>query len=143
MHFFFQFTCNNDLNICLQIVKLNEKTEKFLKICREREFLLNHQSNEQIGPTNERLKRFLDEWKSIEYPQLNSFSGGNDSTDVTVLKTNNQNYLIPPKCRFFNSNIKHLDEHVEPSNIFDLITLDPPWWNKYVRRSRKFQRDNG
>lgn len=127
------------LNICLQIEKLKEKTEKFLQICREKEHLLNHQSIEQISPTNERLKRFLNEWQSIEYPQLSSFSGGNDSTEVSVYKTNEQNYLIPPKCQFFNIDIKHANI----SNTFDLMTLDPPWWNKYVRRSRKIQRENG
>lgn len=131
------------MNIYLQITRLKEKSKSFLKICCEKEFLLNQQANEQISTTNERLQLFLSEWKSIEYPQLNAFNGGNDSTEVIVHKINSQNHLIPPKCRFFNINIKQLEQVEYFSNTFDLITLDPPWWNKFIRRSRTVQRENG
>lgn len=114
-----------------------------MKLCREREFLLSYNSNEPVNRTNERLKQFLNEWKSIDYLQ-SSFCGGNDSTDVVVFKANNQNqFLIPPKCRFFNKNIKQLEEHADLSKAFDLIVMDPPWWNKYVRRTRKIRQGNG
>lgn len=115
-----------------------------MKICHEKEFLLCHDANDGIGPSNERLKRFLDEWQTVEYSQLHSFNGGNDSTEVISSKINHQSYLVPPKCEFFNTNIKQFGDHEHfEAKIFDLITLDPPWWNKYVRRSRNIQRTNG
>lgn len=131
------------MNICLQIQRLKDRTETFLRMCREKRCLLTNESNEQTGRTNERLKRLLNEWKSIEYPQLNAFNGGNDSSAVIVHKINNQNHLIPPKCRFFNINVNQLEKKEYFANTFDLITLDPPWWNKFVRRSRSVQRENG
>lgn len=98
---------------------------------------------DQSELTNERLKRFLDEWRSIEHPlSLHSFSGGNHSIHPIIVKQNDMSYLIPGDCRFFKSNIKEL-QNLDLANSYDLIILDPPWWNKYVRRSRKFNRDNG
>lgn len=124
-------------------MRLKEKTDTFLKLCREKQFLLNDGSSEQISRTNEQLKRFLSEWKAVEYPQLNAFNGGNDSSALIVHKINSQNHLIPPKCRFFNINVNQLEKKEYFSNTFDLITLDPPWWNKFVRRSRSVKRENG
>lgn len=111
-------------------------------MCREKRFLLNDESSE-TSCTNERLRRFLSEWKSVEYPQLNAFNGGNDSSAAIVHEINSQTHLIPPKCRFFNINVNQLEKKEYFTSTFDLLTLDPPWWNKFVRRSRSVQRENG
>lgn len=127
-----------------QIVKLKKKTAAFMSVCREKDFLLHHNANEGSEPTNEHLKRFLDEWQAMEHPSPNIFSGANDSNEVILSKANTHNHLIPPKCNFFNTNIKQFNHHKKfDAKSFDLITLDPPWWNKYVRRSRNIQRTNG
>lgn len=114
-----------------------------MKLCREKEHLLGDHSINEISPTNERLKQFLNEWQTIEYPQFKAFSGGNDSTEVILFKANSPTYLIPPKCKFFHTDIKRFSEDDNTAKPFDLIILDPPWWNKYVRRSRNIQRTNG
>lgn len=115
----------------------------FLEICREKEFVQRHNSNEQIRPANDHLKQFLTEWQTIEYPPFHAFSGGNDSTEVILLKTNGRNHLIPPKCKYFNTDIEEFYANNNLAKAFDLIILDPPWWNKAVRRSRHVQRKNG
>ncbi|XP_045467327.1 N(6)-adenine-specific methyltransferase METTL4 [Harmonia axyridis] len=45
-------------------------------------------------------------------------------------------YIFPQNCEFFCRNTKDLSKYI-PAKKFDLILLDPPWWNKYIRRKRK------
>lgn len=101
-------------------------------------------TSEQIKPTNERLKLFLDEWQSIEPSSTDSgpFSGGNNATKAIVFEQNGTSHLIPANCNFFNANVTNI-QHIDLASAYDLVVMDPPWWNKYVRRSRKRRRDNG
>ncbi|XP_058175598.1 N(6)-adenine-specific methyltransferase METTL4 [Anopheles ziemanni] len=45
-----------------------------------------------------------------------------------------ETYLIPPGVKFINSSIDRFAEYIMEDEKFDLILLDPPWWNKYIRR---------
>lgn len=92
--------------------------------------------------TNERLKLFLDQWQSIECMYDETFKGGNESKDPFIIELNGTSHLIPPKCTFSNANIQTI-ERIDAADGYDLIVMDPPWWNKYVRRSRKFKSENG
>lgn len=126
----------------LQIERLKKRTKQFIEMCHEKHLMASFPID-RSKPTNDRLKRFLDEWRSIEHPtSQNSFHGGNNAINPVIVKQNDTSYFIPGDCRFFKTNIKELQD-VDLANSYDLIILDPPWWNKYVRRSRKFSRDIG
>lgn len=122
---------------------MKRKTEEFLNHCREENYLLSME-NEQTKLTNERMKLFLDEWQSVEQQRSNTniFSGGNDATKSVVYELDAVSHIIPPNCRFFNINALSV-EPAKLADAYDLIVMDPPWWNKYIRRSRKFNRENG
>ncbi|CAH1176496.1 unnamed protein product [Phaedon cochleariae] len=49
-------------------------------------------------------------------------------------------YLFPENSTFYAKDVRHIHEHLQ-SNYFDFILLDPPWWNKYIRRKRKKSND--
>lgn len=56
--------------------------------------------------------------------------------DVTSLRRiNSSSFLFPENCRFYNKDITEIKDLVKEE--FDFIVLDPPWWNKYIRRKRK------
>ncbi|CAB0008173.1 unnamed protein product [Nesidiocoris tenuis] len=64
-----------------------------------------------------------------------NFSGGNSSTSPIVVKTFGQDYVIPPLCSFVCCDIGNINAELS-GKTFDFILLDPPWWNKFIRRKK-------
>lgn len=64
------------------------------------------------------------------------FSGGNNTDQAVVKRLGSQPFIFPPFCKFFCRDVKEITESVESLGQFDLILLDPPWWNKYIRRKK-------
>ncbi|EDW25144.1 GL23007 [Drosophila persimilis] len=77
-------------------------------------------------------------------PQLH---GANQSGQVQRFPSGdeaNTIYLIPDRARFYNHNVDHLPAllpQLLPS--YDLIVVDPPWRNKYIRRLKRFKQELG
>lgn len=92
--------------------------------------------------TNDRVKQFLDEWQTVECSYESNFNGGNNSTNPVIYDYNGVSHIIPANCTFFNMDIQSVPLAYF-DNQYDMVVMDPPWWNKYVRRSRKFNKDNG
>lgn len=64
-------------------------------------------------------------------------NGHNENDFPIKLTIENAKYLFPPKCRFMSKNVKELQEWQEKTKeVFDFIVMDPPWWNKYIRRKK-------
>ncbi|CAG9769346.1 unnamed protein product [Ceutorhynchus assimilis] len=54
-----------------------------------------------------------------------------------VIKTlQHSKFIIPENCKFLSKNVNEIDKYLSKEQ-FDLILLDPPWWNKYIRRKKK------
>ncbi|XP_060524520.1 N(6)-adenine-specific methyltransferase METTL4 isoform X2 [Cylas formicarius] len=49
---------------------------------------------------------------------------------------NNSRFFFPRNSIFFVKNVESISLYLE-GKTFDLILLDPPWYNKYIRRKRK------
>ncbi|GLH06217.1 Uncharacterized protein GBIM_11711 [Gryllus bimaculatus] len=65
------------------------------------------------------------------------FQGCNNLSHPVIEKVNNERYVFPSMCRFFCQDVIKLKEILVPLNVkYDLIVLDPPWWNKYIRRKK-------
>lgn len=64
------------------------------------------------------------------------FSGGNSNILPIAAKCNSETYIFPPGCRFYCGNVKTLASSLSKDLKFDFILLDPPWWNKYIRRKK-------
>ncbi|XP_044313133.1 N(6)-adenine-specific methyltransferase METTL4 [Drosophila rhopaloa] len=53
-------------------------------------------------------------------------------------------YLIPNRCKFFNHNVDNLTALLHQLlPAYDLIVLDPPWRNKYIRRLKRAKQELG
>ncbi|XP_067633770.1 N(6)-adenine-specific methyltransferase METTL4 [Eurosta solidaginis] len=88
--------------------------------------------------------RFWEEIGTDDFPQ---FNGANTTTTYQHCRFGNYSYLIPPNCRFFNCDVmelpKLLPQLLSSSEHFDLIVLDPPWRNKYIRRLKRARKELG
>lgn len=60
-------------------------------------------------------------------------NGGNNSDSALLYSVKDNQYLIPPNCRFYCGSVKEQCEKLNGNN-FDIVVADPPWWNKYIRR---------
>lgn len=62
--------------------------------------------------------------------------GSNDTDDAIVSEAHNKKYVFPRKCTFYSYDVRDIEKKIELSNQYDFILLDPPWWNKSIRRKK-------
>lgn len=65
---------------------------------------------------------------------------GSNCGSAKVQEINNSTFLFPKNCEFFCKDVSDISTYMV-NRQFDLIVLDPPWWNKYIRRKRKKSSD--
>uniref|UniRef100_A0A182S7Q3 Methyltransferase-like protein 4 n=1 Tax=Anopheles maculatus TaxID=74869 RepID=A0A182S7Q3_9DIPT len=85
--------------------------------------------------SNKKALEFVDQFNySTNYDGEQCFRGQNTTERTIVTEMNGESFLIPPRVQFINSTIDRFTEYIQPDETFDMIVLDPPWWNKYIRR---------
>jgi 16S rRNA G966 N2-methylase RsmD len=63
--------------------------------------------------------------------------GENNLSQALVTQVDGENYLVPSECKFFSYDVNEIQYKLDLlSRPFDLVLLDPPWWNKYIRRKK-------
>lgn len=68
--------------------------------------------------------------------QITDACGGNNGTEHIVTTIQDAQYLIPKQCRFYCKDVHDINQYLSGSK-YNFIVLDPPWWNKFVRRKKK------
>lgn len=64
-----------------------------------------------------------------------TLNGQNTLSTSVIASLDDEQYIIPPHSRFISADVLRISESIK--ELFDLIVMDPPWWNKYIRRARK------
>uniref|UniRef100_A0A1I8M2H3 MT-A70 protein n=1 Tax=Musca domestica TaxID=7370 RepID=A0A1I8M2H3_MUSDO len=72
--------------------------------------------------------------EKIEFPK---FHGANNTCDFQTTTFGPQSFLIPPNCKFYNHNVTELPQLLPELEKYDLIIMDMPWQNKYIKRLKK------
>lgn len=62
----------------------------------------------------------------------------NNSSFSKMITLMGQKYLLPPKSSFLLSDISCMQPLLNCSKTFDVIVIDPPWENKSVKRSNRY-----
>ncbi|XP_057663277.1 N(6)-adenine-specific methyltransferase METTL4 [Diorhabda carinulata] len=66
---------------------------------------------------------------------------GKNSGSAVIKEINSSKYLFPVNTEFYCKDICEINIYLKDRK-FDVILLDPPWWNKYIRRKRKKSTDS-
>ncbi|KPU79662.1 uncharacterized protein Dana_GF27048 [Drosophila ananassae] len=78
---------------------------------------------------------------SYSVPQLH---GANKSGRMQRFQYQEDVYLIPDRACFYNHNVDQLPTLLpQLLPAYDLIVMDPPWRNKYIRRLKKAKKELG
>lgn len=84
------------------------------------------------------IPRFWEE--SQEFPQ---FRGGNQTNEFQTTEFSQNQFIIPPQTKFFNYNIEDLHKLLPELETYDLVIMDMPWQNKYIKRLKRVKSSLG
>lgn len=63
--------------------------------------------------------------------------GENNLSQGLITQVNHEKYLVPAQCKFFSYDVNEIEHKLHLLACpYDLVLLDPPWWNKYIRRKK-------
>lgn len=62
--------------------------------------------------------------------------GSNHTNNAIISENHNKKYIFPKNCTFYCYDIRDMEKKMEMNNQYDFILLDPPWWNKSIRRKK-------
>lgn len=65
-----------------------------------------------------------------------NFYGCNDADVAVTSEVKDKRYVFPEKCSFYCYDVRDIAAKLELNNQYDFILLDPPWWNKSIRRKK-------
>lgn len=63
--------------------------------------------------------------------------GSYNGEESTISVIENEEFVLPKNCEYFCFDVRQLSEKLEFKNQFDFILIDPPWWNKSIRRKKR------
>jgi len=75
---------------------------------------------------------------NANYEDITNKFASNDKYTCVKVRSNKQEFIIPPLSSFFISDFKHLSWLSSFGKRYDLVVMDPPWENKSVKRSKKY-----
>lgn len=89
------------------------------------------QNNNEIA-----VNAFKRIFERLDNPEVIKFHGRNSNSFPISITHNGVKYFIPPLCTFYNCPVIELQYKLLNQGVhsFDVILLDPPWWNKHIRR---------
>ncbi|XP_071515387.1 N(6)-adenine-specific methyltransferase METTL4 isoform X3 [Panulirus ornatus] len=117
-------------------IELTHIREMFTVLRQTPDFKLNYQFLPNIDDfrrNNSHIrnlrKRFMEVTSSI-LPQLDEYHKGDEFGTKMI---NDNKYLVPPDVHYVCDDVNNILLHTLGFK-FDVIVMDPPWQNKYVRR---------
>jgi hypothetical protein len=93
----------------------------------------NDQKSNNVA-AQDKVKNF---YHSYPVSPLLRLHGENSLNQGLITEVNGESYLVPAECKFFCYDVKEIEHKLDLLvHPYDLILLDPPWWNKYIRRKK-------
>ncbi|XP_063991828.1 N(6)-adenine-specific methyltransferase METTL4 isoform X2 [Diachasmimorpha longicaudata] len=73
---------------------------------------------------------------------FDEFFGRNSRDQAVVESIKGVEYVFPENCEFYSHDVRNIGEMLE-GREFDFVLMDPPWWNKFVRRTKDRMNETG
>lgn len=117
---------------------LNELSSFFLPSPVASDFALNNKHS------REAVSQFLNSTGGSKFQDINLELSDLNSTDNYLVKDIlGEKIIFPPKSEFHKHDVDFLKKLVHSGSIFDLIVIDPPWTNRFVKRKRNSSSASG
>ncbi|NXG90463.1 METL4 protein, partial [Stercorarius parasiticus] len=91
-----------------------------------------------VNESDHQAVHLLDDETSMPEQDLLSCVTENSSNSAKIVVLMGQKYLVPPKSSFLLSDISCLQPLLNYKKKYDVIVIDPPWENKSVKRSNRY-----
>lgn len=114
---------------------MEKKIRDFLTECKLKNLFQQFDENDIEQHKQENIK-LLNKFYNCSN-DFKEFRGENNLETGVITTINEVNYIIPPKCRFFNKNVNDIENFLDSTEKFDFIVIDPPWSNRYIKRLKK------
>ncbi|KAL7049864.1 hypothetical protein ACKWTF_003886 [Chironomus riparius] len=111
------------------------KIKTFLTECKLKNFFSTIPDSDIEGIKDDNIK-LMNEFYS-KTKEFGQFHGENNLNHGIVTKINTEQYLIPPKCRFFNKSVDKMPDFLSIDEKFDYFVIDPPFRCRYIKRLKK------
>lgn len=85
---------------------------------------------------NEEARLEANKFYENEKIMNHSFFGQNNENFSVLCDFGDKKYLLPENSTFYCCDISDISKKLSENDKFDIILLDPPWWNKAVRRKK-------
>ncbi|KAI4478900.1 PREDICTED: methyltransferase-like protein 4 [Polistes canadensis] len=87
-------------------------------------------NNEAARSTSEKF------YSDTFHQRLENLYGCNNSDVAIIWEAQYKKYVFPKKCSFYCYDVRNMTQKMELNNQYDFVLLDPPWWNKSIRRKK-------
>jgi len=119
-----------------------ELVRKKIELLRDsiRELFDSPPSSDVVRDNNRQLRILVSEIQKRSKNDFKTFpiSNINKSDKCRMVKVEETDYVLPPNCRYFVDDLNNFNStEVVDKKKFDVILMDPPWENKYVKRLNK------
>ncbi|CAB0008170.1 unnamed protein product [Nesidiocoris tenuis] len=118
-----------------EISIIQSALKELVEIAQNRGYFSFKPTNVHYEENNSLARSTSELYNGESFASEINFSGGNSSTSPIVVKTFGRDYVIPPLCSFVCCDIGNINTELS-GKTFDFILLDPPWWNKFIRRKK-------
>ncbi|XP_018016851.1 N(6)-adenine-specific methyltransferase METTL4 [Hyalella azteca] len=63
--------------------------------------------------------------------------GSNEAREVATVAHDGSSFLLPPRCSYWQADVRTMTRVLPRHQRYKVVVMDPPWWNKHVKRAKK------
>uniref|UniRef100_A0A0C9QY00 Mettl4 protein n=1 Tax=Fopius arisanus TaxID=64838 RepID=A0A0C9QY00_9HYME len=95
-----------------------------------------------VGDNNKEARGASGNFFKKSAQKFEEFFGANLRDEPVVVNFKRMEYVFPGNCEFYSHDVGNIEDKLEGKE-FDFVLMDPPWWNKFVRRKRERSTESG
>ncbi|XP_015109133.1 methyltransferase-like protein 4 [Diachasma alloeum] len=95
-----------------------------------------------VADNNREAREGCNDFFQRSFREFNEFLGRNSRGEAVVESIEGVEYVFPENCEFYSHDVRNIEGVLE-GREFDFVLMDPPWWNKFVRRKKERMSEAG